>query len=137
MLRGEGRWGGLGGLADGLAVDEGQAGLVEDFDAHVSALLGPFVGLFGQDCADQPDDGGPVGEDPNDVGAAADLFVQALLRVVGPDLTTDLIWGSGTPITADSTQVLAKDAICLLDIPTHKTGTAFTQPVDALNSQAI
>ena len=44
---------------------------------------------------------------------------------------------NGVPITADSTQVLAKDAICLLDIPTHKTGTAFTKPVDALIGQAI
>ncbi len=26
---------------------EGQAGLGEDFQAHVAALFGPFVGLFG------------------------------------------------------------------------------------------
>jgi hypothetical protein len=33
---------------------------------------------------------------PNDeVGAAADLFVQALLRVVGPDLAPDLVWEAG------------------------------------------
>jgi integrase len=30
-----------------------------------------------------------------------------------------------------------KEAVCLLDIPTHKTGTAFTKPVDPLVGQAI
>ncbi|WP_324199177.1 tyrosine-type recombinase/integrase [Nocardia amamiensis] len=29
------------------------------------------------------------------------------------------------------------DTVCLLDIPTHKTGTAFTKPVDPLLGQAI
>src|SRR5690606_7906802 len=86
MLRGDRRWGGLGGFAGGLAVDEGESGLGQDLDAHVPALFGPFVGLFGQDRADEADDGGAVGEDADDVGAAADLFVQPLLWVVGPDL---------------------------------------------------
>ncbi|GAB3861970.1 tyrosine-type recombinase/integrase [Dactylosporangium cerinum] len=44
---------------------------------------------------------------------------------------------NSVPITADSMHVLAEDAVCLLDIPTHKTGTAFTKPVDALIGQAI
>jgi integrase len=44
---------------------------------------------------------------------------------------------NGTPIPGDSSDVLARDAVCLLDIPTHKTGTAFTKPVDALLGQAI
>jgi len=44
---------------------------------------------------------------------------------------------NGTPIPGDSDQVLARDAVCLLDIPTHKTGTAFTKPVDPLVGQAI
>jgi integrase len=42
-----------------------------------------------------------------------------------------------TAIAADSDQVLARDAICLLDVPTHKTGTAFTKPVDPILGQAI
>ena len=25
-----------------------------------------------------------------------------------------------------------RDAVCLLDVPAHKTGTAFTKPVDPL-----
>jgi integrase len=44
---------------------------------------------------------------------------------------------NNTPIPGDSTEVLAKDAVCLLDVPTHKTGTAFTKPVDPLLGQAI
>ena len=43
----------------------------------------------------------------------------------------------GHPIAGDSTDVLAQDAVCLLDVPVHKTGTAFTKPVDPLVGQAI
>ncbi|MQA81660.1 MAG: tyrosine-type recombinase/integrase, partial [Streptosporangiales bacterium] len=43
----------------------------------------------------------------------------------------------GTAITGDSDQVLARDAVCLLDVPTHKTGTAFTNPVDPILGQAL
>ena len=43
----------------------------------------------------------------------------------------------GTPIAADSREILAADAVCLLDIPVNKTGTAFTKPVDPLVGQAI
>lgn len=42
-----------------------------------------------------------------------------------------------TTITAGSEEVLARDAVCLLDIPTNKTGTAFTKPVDPILGQAI
>ncbi|WP_424534165.1 hypothetical protein ACOZ38_28100 [Sphaerisporangium viridialbum] len=38
----------------------------------------------------------------------------------------------GLPIPGDSGEVLARDAVCLLDVPTHKTGTAFTKRVDPL-----
>jgi integrase len=43
----------------------------------------------------------------------------------------------GRPIASDSTEVLAREAVCLLDVPVHKTGTAFTKPVDPLVGQAI
>jgi hypothetical protein len=43
----------------------------------------------------------------------------------------------GFPIPGDSREVLARDAVCLLDVPTHKTGTAFTKPVDPLLGKAI
>ncbi|MGW0803622.1 tyrosine-type recombinase/integrase [Nonomuraea sp. NPDC002799] len=43
----------------------------------------------------------------------------------------------GFPIPGDSREVLVQDAVCLLDVPTHKTGTAFTKPVDPLLGKAI
>ncbi len=43
----------------------------------------------------------------------------------------------GLPVPGDSGEVLARDAVCLLDVPTHKTGTAFTKPVDPLLGKAI
>ena len=32
---------------------------------------------------------------------------------------------------------LTQDAVCLLDVPSHKTGTAFTKPVDSLLGRAV
>lgn len=43
----------------------------------------------------------------------------------------------GQPVAADASNVLATEAVCLLDVPVHKTGTAFTKPVDPLLGQAI
>jgi len=43
----------------------------------------------------------------------------------------------GTPVPADSREVLADEAVCLLHVPVHKTGTAFTKPVDPIVGQAI
>ena len=43
----------------------------------------------------------------------------------------------GAAIAGDSDQVLARDAVCLLDVPAHKTGTAFTKPVDPVLGQAL
>ncbi|MFD1545943.1 tyrosine-type recombinase/integrase [Nonomuraea guangzhouensis] len=43
----------------------------------------------------------------------------------------------GQTIRGDATDVLAQDAVCLLDVPTHKTGTAFTKPIDPLMGEAI
>ena len=55
------------------------SGFAEDVEAEVAAGFDPFVVLFGQHGADEADHGGTVGEDAYDIGAAADLFVQALL----------------------------------------------------------
>ncbi|MFF4181441.1 hypothetical protein [Streptomyces sp. NPDC001750] len=41
------------------------------------------------------------------------------------------------PVPGDSDEVLARDAVCLLDVPVHKTGTTFTKPVDPLLGQAL
>ena len=43
----------------------------------------------------------------------------------------------GTEIAGGTQQVLARDAVCLLDVPAHKTGTAFTKPVDPILGQAL
>jgi hypothetical protein len=45
-------------------------------------------------------------------------------------------WQHDTTATDDD-RVTARDAVCLLDVPTHKTGTAFTKPVDSLLGRAI
>jgi hypothetical protein len=63
---GEGLDGGLGLLLN-CVVDGLGAG--EDVESEVAAAFGPFVVLFGQDGADESDDAGPVGEDPDDAGA--------------------------------------------------------------------
>jgi len=41
------------------------------------------------------------------------------------------------PVPSQPTEGVPKAAVCLLDISTHKTGTAFTKPVDPLVGQAI
>ena len=51
--------------------------------------------LFGQDGADEADQSVAVGEDADDVGASADLFVESLLGVVRPDLAPDLLGERG------------------------------------------
>jgi hypothetical protein len=61
----------------------------QDVEADVAALLGPGVVLRprkrevppGQDSTDEADDGLAVGEDADDVGAAADLPVEPLDRL--------------------------------------------------------
>ncbi|MFJ8600348.1 hypothetical protein ACIREM_16815 [Streptomyces shenzhenensis] len=35
----------------------------------------------------------------------------------------------GTVVSPDAVDVLARNAVCLLDVPPHKTGTSFTKPV--------
>ncbi len=44
------------------------------------AAFDPLVALLGEHGADQSDDAAAVGEDPDDVGAAADLAVEPFLR---------------------------------------------------------
>jgi len=51
----------------------------DQLEAEVAALFGPFVVLLGQDGADQAGDRVAVGEDADDVGAAADLAVESFV----------------------------------------------------------
>ena len=76
----------LGDLLGLVGFDESDAGLGQAVEAHVAPSDGPFVMLFGQQRSDETDDRSPGGEDPHDVGAVSDLFVQSFLGVVGPDL---------------------------------------------------
>ena len=82
-------------------------GAGEDVESEVSASFGPFVVLFGQDSAHEPDDAGAVGEDADDVGASADLAVESLVGVVG-DLSPDLFGerGEGEDVGAGLLEVL-------------------------------
>jgi integrase len=43
----------------------------------------------------------------------------------------------GAPLPGDARPAPAREAVCLLDVPAHKTGTPFTKPVDPLLGQAI
>jgi hypothetical protein len=64
--------------------------------------------LLGQHGADEPDDAGAVGEDSDHVGAPADLAVEALVGVVGPDLSPDLLGerGEGEDVGACGVEVV-------------------------------
>src|SRR5260370_2200645 len=46
-------------------------------------------------------------------------------------------WQSNSGLLHETNRLISKDAICLLDIPTNKTGTAFTKPVDRFVGEAI
>lgn len=63
-----------GGVGGGIAAGSGQ-----HVESEVAARLDPFVVLFSEDGADEADQGHTVGEDADDAGAAADLFVESLL----------------------------------------------------------
>jgi hypothetical protein len=76
----------LGHLLE-VAGDEPEPGLGEALGGHVAAGDGPLVVLFGEHGADESDHGVAVGEDPDDVGAPAEFFVEPLLGVVRPDLS--------------------------------------------------
>jgi hypothetical protein len=78
-------------LTRGVSLVARSAGLLGHIESEVAAAFGPFVVLLGQDGADEADDRAAVGEDPDDVGAAADLAVEAFVGVVGPDLSPDLL----------------------------------------------
>jgi len=43
----------------------------------------------------------------------------------------------GAGIRGDDHHVLAREAVCLLDVPTHKTGSSFTKPVGPLMGEAV
>ena len=84
-----------------------EPGFGQRFDAHVAPGHCPLVVLLGEHGTDQSHDGGTVGEDPDHVCAPADLSVQALLGVVGPDLSPVLT------VTKLTLRTLARRALSL------------------------
>ena len=87
---------------------QGESASAQDFESEVAASFGPFVGLLGQDGADEADDGVAVGEDADAVGAAADLAVEPLGGVVGPDLPPHVVGerGEGEQVLSSVTEVV-------------------------------
>jgi hypothetical protein len=71
-------WGELGDLLGVRLVDQDE---LEGFLGEVAAGDEPFVVLLDQEGTGQPQQGGVVGEDPDHVGAPADLAVDPLQRV--------------------------------------------------------
>src|SRR5690606_29535592 len=88
--------------------DEVDAAAGQEVESEVAAAFGPFVGLLGQHGADEPHDRVTSGEDADGVGAAADLAVESLGGVVGPDLGPDVLGeaGEGQDVGPGDIQVL-------------------------------
>jgi hypothetical protein len=78
----------------GYGLDDCESALGQDVQSDVATHLCPFVVLFSEYGADESDEGVAGGEDADDVGASADVPVQPLLRVVGPDLLSGCVQGS-------------------------------------------
>ena len=91
----------------GFEGDDGGPGPGQQLEAEVAAAFGPPVVLLGQDGADEADQGVAVGEDPDDVGAPADLAIESFLRIVRPDLAPELFGerGEGQDVGAGGVEV--------------------------------
>ena len=89
----------------GLGVAAGQ-----DVEAEVAASFDPLAVLLGQDGADQAEKGVAVGEDADDVGAAADLPVGRSEEVVAPDLAPNFLReaGEGQDVETGALEVLGE-----------------------------
>src|SRR6516165_7278259 len=59
----------------------GRSPFGHDLNLHITVLQLPFIILLEQYRANQSNDGGLIGEDADDIGAAFDLFVEPLERV--------------------------------------------------------
>jgi hypothetical protein len=69
-------------------------GSSEDVESEVAAAFDPLVVLLGQDGADESDDAGPVGEDPDHVGAPSDLAVESFLGLLD-QICRQISFGNG------------------------------------------
>ncbi len=65
---------------------------INAFPAHVTSGLGhPLLVLLNEHGAHEAENSFPVWKDTDDIGASADLPVQLLLRIIGPDLLPVLL----------------------------------------------
>jgi hypothetical protein len=64
-----------------LGVVAGSERFGDRLGAHVAAGDRPPVVFLREEGADEADDRGPVGEDPDDIGAPAGLLIEPLERV--------------------------------------------------------
>src|SRR3954452_24224563 len=78
--------------------------------APMAAAFGPFVALLGEHGAEEADQRVAVGKDADYVGAPADLAVEPLAGVVGPDLPPDLFGkgGEGEHVGASGLHMLGR-----------------------------
>ena len=63
----------------------------DGFQCHVAARDRPFVVLFQHKRANEANDGGLIGEDPDHIGAALDFLVEPFQRVGGMDFRLEQI----------------------------------------------
>ena len=77
-----------------VAAGDVEPGLGEAFGGHVAAGDGPLVVLFGEHGADETDHGLAVGEDPDNIGAATELFVEPFLRGCSTRSGASALWGT-------------------------------------------
>lgn len=105
--------------------------MLDEVEAEVAAGFDPFIVLFGEDGADEPDQRGAVGEDPDHVGAAPDFPVEAFLRVVGPDLAPEAfgegreredVFPGGLDAVRDAGQLLGQDIEHAVELDVHAGG---------------
>jgi hypothetical protein len=98
------------------------AGEGEGVEGEVAALgADPFVVLFAEHGADEPDDAVSGWEDRDDVGAAADFAVEAFDRVVAPDLPPErgAEGGEGEQVGAGLLEQLRGGREALVELGEH------------------
>ena len=75
-------WDWLGGARDLPGIGGGgRSQFGPDLNLHIAVLQLPFIVLLEQYRANQPNDGGLIGEDADDIGAPLDLLVEPFERV--------------------------------------------------------
>lgn len=72
-------------MVEGVEAESGK-----NIEAEITPPSSPFIGLFGENSSNEADDGVPVREDANTVGAAADFPAPTLIGVIRKDLLPNI-----------------------------------------------